>query len=209
MLDPAGADRYRDLHPSWSLDHLMRRTPMRTFPRRALAAVPALALVLALGAFLAPGAGASYGPAAAYQTALSFNCTNPSLCGPSLGGFWGWVVFNADGSADAQLVGCSHFQGGSPAAGAQSLAVDVAGPSGWYIAPPPSLGGLPGFWLTNETDTFNGRSGGPPQTVTIPSENIDLGIPAIPGHYSAQALFGLSAPPGTNFEIQVTAIPDR
>jgi hypothetical protein len=182
---------------------------MRYSRRHILKAIPA-ALALALGPALASSSRAAYGPTALYQIAFSFNCNNPSACGPNLGGFWGWAAVNSDGTADAQLTECSHFQGSGPAAGALHFAQHVAGTPqqpGWYIAPSPLLGGLPGFWIRNETDTFTGHTGGPPQTITIESENADLGIPALPGHYKAQTLIGMIAPPGTNFEIQVTRIP--
>ena len=48
-----------------------------------------------------------------------------------------------------------------------------------------------------------------PVVVTVASENMDTGIPAAPGHYSSQTLFGSAAPPGANFEIQVVLIPGR
>lgn len=184
---------------------------MRYSPRHILKAVPALALALALGALLAPGAAAD-GSTALYRASVSFSCNKPSICGPNLGGFRGSVVFNSDGTAHAELVNVAHVQGGGPAAGAQHFSAVIAGTPqqpGWYIAPSPELGGLLGFWLTNETDTFTGRSGGSPQTVVIPVENFDTGVPAVPGHYSSRTMYGMSAPPGTNFEVQVTGNSGR
>jgi hypothetical protein len=60
----------------------------------------------------------------------------------------------------------------------------------------------------NEWVTYTGHTGGSPVTVYDPSPPYpsDTGIPAQPGHYSAQTLFGMKAPPGTNFEIQVVAL---
>ncbi len=166
--------------------------------RVILFAVLTLATAAVIGA-TAPGAG-SYGNLALYQIGLSFNCNNPAICGSQLGGFWGWAEFDSDNTGDAQLTGCEHMQGG-PAGGAQHFSADV---HGWYIGP--GSAGPATFFVTSETDTYTGRSGGPPVVITIPSENLDTGIPAVPGHYSSQTLFGSSAPPGTNFEIQVVKL---
>src|SRR6266566_4219021 len=91
---------------------------------RTQAKVLVLAGLLGLMAVFgtASSAAANYGPLAEYQTAFSFNCNNPSFCGPNqggLGGFWGWAVFNTDGSANAQLTFCGHSVGGGGRAGAQ------------------------------------------------------------------------------------------
>lgn len=161
----------------------------------ALALALALAIAVSVGMTRAPAAHA-YGRLALWQVGLSFNCNNPTYCGSQLGGFWGWAEFDSDGTADAQLTGCDHMQGGR-AGGAQHFASSGT----WTTLP-----GQFDFFLTSETDTFTGRSGGPPVTVTIPSESFDTGIPAQAGHFSAQTLFGMQAPPGTNFEIQVTQL---
>jgi hypothetical protein len=162
--------------------------------RGALAAALALALALSASTAAAPTTHA-YGRLAQYQVGLSFNCNNVALCGPSLGGFWGWAEFDSDNTADAQLTSCQHFQGGG-AAGAQHFSSDV---QGWFI------GANGDFFISNETVTYTGRSGGPPVVAYDPTPPYpsDTGIPAAPGHYSAQTLFGMQAPPGTNFEIQV------
>ncbi len=164
----------------------------------ALATLLALALLFAVGMMRAPSAHA-YGRLALWQVGLSFNCDNPALCS-SLGGFWGWAEFDSDNTGDAQLTGCQHLQGG-PAGGAQHFSVNA---TGWTIAL--NSQGVPDFFLTSEIDTITGRTGGPPVTIPIPSEFFDTGIPAIPGHFSPQTLFGLQAPPGTNFNIQVTRL---
>ena len=160
----------------------------------ALAISLALAFVFAVGVMRAPRAHA-YGPLALWQVGLSFNCDNPALCS-SLGGFWGWAEFDSDATADAQLTGCEHLQGGR-AGGASHFSDNAT----WTTVP-----GQPDFFLTSEMITFTGRTGGPPVTITIPSESFDTGIPASAGHFSAQTLFGMQAPPGTNFEIQVTQL---
>jgi hypothetical protein len=154
----------------------------------------------------APDAGHAYGPLAVYQVGFSENCNNPSFCGASnLGGFWGWAEFDRDGTADAQLTDCSHLQGGGPAAGAQHYSVAVSALNqapGWDIGPNGD------FFITNETDTFTGRSGGPPQTVfdAFPPYPSDTHIPAAPGHYNAARLLGFTAPPGVSIQIQVTQL---
>jgi len=144
-------------------------------------------LALALPAGMAT-ASASYGQGAAYQTAFSGNCDNPSICGTELGGFWGWAVFNNDGSADLELTDCNHMLGGGGSAGASHISVDVPGPNGWFTAKPVS-GALTDFW------------------VNTPAGPMDTGIPAAPGHYNLFTLDGFKAPPGFSIQIQVTKIP--
>jgi hypothetical protein len=173
---------------------------MRISSRALMGAlVVSLALVVACSVSLsrAPSARA-YGRLAQWQIGMSFNCNNVAICGANgLGGFWGWAEFDSDNTADAQLTGCQHFQGG-PAGGAQHISVDA---TGWTIDPTTG-----DFVVTSEIDTITGHTGGPPQTVVIPSEYMDTGIPAAAGHYSPRTLFGMQAPPGTNFEIQVTQL---
>lgn len=169
----------------------------------ALATSLALAFVFSVVLVRAPSAHA-YGRLAQWQIGLSFNCNNVAVCGPdNLGGFWGWAEFDSDNTADAQLTGCQHFQGG-PAAGAQHFSVDA---TSWTIETVEVNGQeVQDFFVTSEIDTITGRNGGPPITVTIPNENMDTGIPAAAGHYSPHTLFGMQAPPGTNFNIQVTQL---
>jgi hypothetical protein len=164
--------------------------------RRVMVVVGALAMMSLMCAAAGPPAHA-YGRAAQWQIGLSFNCNNPSICGSQLGGFWGWAEFDGDNTADAQLTDCGHLKGG-PAAGAQHFSADV---HSWTIEP--GSAGPKTFFVTSETDTITGRHGGPPIVIDIPSENMDTGIPAAAGHYSSRTLYGMQAPPGTNFEIQV------
>jgi hypothetical protein len=172
------------------------RISSRVFPG-ALALSLALVVVFSVSLSRAPSARA-YGRLAQWQIGLSFNCNNVAICGANgLGGFWGWAEFDSDNSADAELVGCQHFQGG-PAGGAQHMAIDG---TSWTIDPTTG-----DFVVTSEIDTITGHTGGPPITVTIASEYFDTGILARAGHYSSQTLFGMQAPPGTNFEIQVAQL---
>jgi hypothetical protein len=167
-------------------------------PSRALKGALVTALVVAFVFSIAlthtPSAH-SYGSLAQWQIGLSFNCDNPTFCS-DLGGFWGWAEFDSDNSGDAEVAGCDHLQGG-PAGGAQHISIEI---TGWTI------GGNGDFFVTGEEDTITGHTGGPPITVIINSENFDTGVPAAAGHYSVQALFGMQAPPGTNFEIQVAQL---
>jgi hypothetical protein len=167
--------------------------------RRIIVLGAAIGVMSLLGTATGPPAHA-YGSAALWQIGLSFNCNNHSLCGSQLGGFWGWAEFDSDNTADAQLTGCSHMQGG-PAAGAQHFSADV---HSWTIAP--GSAGPATFFVTSETDTITGRQGGPPVVIDIPSEYMDTGVPAVAGHFSSRTLFGMQAPPGTNFEIQVAKL---
>jgi hypothetical protein len=161
----------------------------------ALAVSLALTVVFSVSLSRAPSARA-YGRLAQWQVGMSFNCNNVALCGPQLGGFWGWAEFDSDNTADAQLTDCEHQQGG-PAGGAHHVSIDAIG---WTI------GANGDFFVTGEVDTITGRTGGPPITVVIPSEYVDTGIPALAGHFSSRTLFGMQAPPGTNFEIQVVQL---
>jgi hypothetical protein len=173
--------------------------------RRILYTGPVLGVLVAgLTALSAPAAGA-YGPTAEYQIGISQNCNNPDICGPFLGGFWGWVEFDNDNTADAQLAFCGHEQGG----GGGSAGHFAAEAEGWYI-------GANGNFILNgpETDTYTGHGPdgevihGPPVVITFENVNSDSGIPATPGHYSTDELLGFSAP-GIAFQIQVVKIPGR
>ena len=158
----------------------------------------AVAVSVAVGVAAGP-AKADYGPLAEYQVAISMNCNNPSFCGPDLGGFWGWAVFNTDGTADAQLTDCGHLVGGSGGGGggAEHFSADV---ESWFI------GQNGNFWVNDETDTYVGH--GRPVTVPVPGPQ-DTGIPATPGHHATSELLGFTPPPGVSFQIQVTEIPNR
>src|SRR5712691_5414798 len=140
--------------------------------RRAMMPVAMVGALMLAGAVLSSSATAGgYTSRAQYQTTFSFNCNTPAFCGPNLGGFWGWAQFNFDSTADAELIGCDHLQGGGAAAGAQHFSADVPG---WVIAPASATGGqlapgTPEFWITGETDTITGRTGGPPVTLTDPN----------------------------------------
>lgn len=155
--------------------------------KHLLVLVAVLALVCA--ATFAGSAKADYGPLAVYQVTISSNCNNASICGPDLGGFWGWGVFNSDGTVDAELTGCSHGEFN----GAVHFHVDG---TGWSVQD-----GM--FVVASETDTYVGRF-----AHVETGTNEQTGIPAAPGHYSTQDILGFSAP-GVSFNIEVVKIPNR
>jgi hypothetical protein len=167
-----------------------------------------LVLSAVVAVSLVGSAKADYGPLAVYQIAISQNCNNPGFCGPELGGFWGWAVFNSDGTADAELTGCGHLQGGpgGGGGGAQHMSIDA---TGWFIAPSSEDPSINTFWVSHEEVTFTGH--GKPVTLTDPEPPYpsDTGIPATPGHYSTSDLLGFTPPPGVSFQIQVVKIPNR
>lgn len=160
--------------------------------------VAALAAAAVTVATAAP-ATADYGPLAEYQVGISFNCNNPDFCGSDLGGFWGWAVFNTDGTADAELTGCGHLAGG-PGGGGGGAEHFHADAETWFV------GQKGDFWTADETDTYTGH--GKPTTVHVPDPQ-DTGIPAEPGHYDTTELLGFTAPPGVSFQVQVVEIPNR
>jgi hypothetical protein len=170
---------------------------------RLLSAVTAVAAAAVWVGVAAAPASAGYGPLAVYQVAFSFNCNNPSFCGSGgLGGFWGWAVFNSDGTADAELTGCGHLQGG-PGGGGGGAGHMSSDATGWFV------GDNGDFWISHEEITFTGH--GPPVTLSDPQGPYpsDTGIPATPGHYRTSDLLGFQPPPGVSFNVQVTRIPGR
>jgi hypothetical protein len=181
----------------------------------AAVAITAGTTLAVLGAAAAPATAYGHnGSLDVWQIGLSANCNNPSVCGPELGGFWGWVVFTSDPAtgetdADAELTGCGHMvrAGGPGLAGADHFAVEGE----WIIAP--GSAGPQTFFLTGGTMTFRGH--GTPQTVpltnddgtlTTPDNPFDTGIPAVAGHYSTAELLGFTAP-GVAYQIQVAFKP--
>jgi hypothetical protein len=160
-----------------------------------LSALARIALIagLLVVALLPTSQAHAYGRAV-YQIETSVNCNNPALCGSSLGGFWAWGAFFADGTFDATITGCSHAMSGVPA-GAQHLQAD----GHWTIQ-----NGM--IVITQETDTFTGTLQG---TVV---ENTDVPFvvaPAKPGHYSTQDILGFPTMPGVVAQLQVVLVPSN
>ena len=142
----------------------------------------------------------AYGKTALWQIAISGNCNNKTLCAGQLGGFWVWAEFDSGSTGDATVTFCGHGLPTAPYGSAQHINVEI---TSWTIAP--GSAGPQTFFITSEIDTITGHTNGPPVTVTIPSENFDTGVPAVPGHYSTQDVLGFSAP-GVSFQIQVVQI---
>ena len=78
----------------------------------------------------------------------------------------------------------------------------------WMIGP--GSAGPATFIITDGTVTFAGvNTRGAPVTLPLSAvfgSTVDLGVPAVAGHYSYSSLFGFTPPPGVNFQIQVVAI---
>ena len=137
-----------------------------------------------------------------WQIGASFNCNNPSFCGPNLGGGWGWIEFDQGGTGDATFADCTHMLGGG-FAGAQAVHIDI---TGWKIGE--GSAGANTFIITSAIITLVGHTGGPPQTM-VSNDEMDLGIPAMAGHYNTSMIIGMAPPPGVAIQIQVVQIPNR
>jgi hypothetical protein len=184
----------------------MKRQVMSALRRPVLAvAALAAAAVLAMG-FASPAS--AYGGGAnhdMWQVGLSFNCNNPSICNtPDMGtgGFWGWAEFDRSADhtqtwGDAEFAFCFHTVGGG-GAGAGHTSIEI---ESWTIEPG-SAGPHTFFVSGQETDTFRGVKD------TFPFSHEDTGIPADPGHYNTNDLFGFSAP-GLAAQIQVAFRPAK
>jgi hypothetical protein len=88
---------------------------MKRIRHLLLRVVAPVAAIAAIGLLGTPAAHA-YGPDHVYQLTFSLNCndrTSP-LCAPDalgLGGVWGWIEPDSDGTADATVTFCGHQQG--------------------------------------------------------------------------------------------------
>jgi hypothetical protein len=163
-----------------------------------LALSPALLLGV-VGASSASASASGFGDHVSISVAC--NTLSAQQC-QSLGGEHGELHFNADGTMTFNLTDTSHLLGGGPGAGSAHLAGTVAalnGQSGWFIGPDGT------FWITNETVTFTEADG---SSFTIadpfPPYPHSTNLPAFPGHYTAETLFGFSPPPGFSFQVEVS-----
>jgi len=175
---------------------------MRRLVLLAASLAAALSLMLTTAAPVgAYGGGADHDM---WQVGLSFNCNNPEFCDGELGGFWGWVEFDRSADetqtwGDAELAGCTHAVGGGGFAGAVHISIEI---ESWTIAAG-SAGPQTFYASGEETDSFRGDK------VTFDVTNMDTGIPAIPGHYSASDILGFDPPPGVAIQIQVAFRPAK
>lgn len=175
---------------------------MRRLTRRLAVIAVALVALIAGGVAAAVPAGAygNDGQMDVYQIGISFNCNNPAFCGSdNLGGFWGWAELDhnpvtGSSTGDAEFAFCSH---GGTFTGAGHDSQDI---SNWYIAPG-SAG--PNTFYGSGTDTTRLRG----QTQVSTFTDMDLGVPAVPGHYNSADIFGIATPPGVSAQIQVAYKP--
>jgi hypothetical protein len=171
--------------------------------RRVKNAVISAAIVIAtsLGGWISAAPAHAYGGDGqldVYQLGISFNCNNRTLCAGELGGFWGWAELDHDpvtgsNTGDAEFAGCSHGEFN----GAAHISEEI---TNWYTAQ--GSAGPNTLYITGvDTVSFRG-------TIEVdPFSDEDVGMPLAAGHYSARTLFGITAPPGTNFEVQVAFKP--
>jgi hypothetical protein len=194
--------------------------------RRQLGRLGAVAVgaVTALGMAAPATAFADYGGGAAHdvwQVEVSYNCnsptsdwcTDPSTGQRELGGFWGWVEFDAatgqapdarTGTGDGQFAGCGHAGAGGGGAGAGHVGIDV---EAWHSAPagPDDPNFDPStthyvFWVDHNELTVTGKGG--QQTVDDDADFLgDTGFPMDQGHYAFHPA------PGVNGSIQVAFRP--
>lgn len=159
---------------------------MRRFRRALLLTlVPGALIAATVGGAVGTSAAQAYGTDHVYQLTYSLNCDNKAspMCAPNafgLGGAWGWIEPDSDGTADAQITFCAHGQG--------AFHQGVDGVS-WSIVPASQLSGQ----FPVGTDA-NGN-----YIVFDPNSALGfIAFPATPGHYSQS--FG----PGIQTQATVT-----
>ena len=158
---------------------------------------PLACLVILAGLVLGGITTTSASGGAGYVVAFSNNCNNPSVaaCAPppvsfGLGGDWGSVHLNPDGTGTAEFTTANHQTPGIPT-GATHFSLVISWTvsttaAGQSVAPDPN-----GNYLV----------------MTVLPVSLGLGslvTPATPGHYKFQgAQLGM---PGVNFMVQINAI---
>jgi hypothetical protein len=146
----------------------------------------------------------AYGNTAMWQIGFAFTCNKVSnpLCGGAKAGNWGWVELDSGGLGEVQ--GTFYFppySGSGVGSGLVHLAISIMS---WNVN---ATAGV--FALLSGSAV---ASGGAVRTaVSIPNVCAigfcgNLPFPASPGHYNAQTLFGQSAGPGAEFQIQVVKL---
>jgi hypothetical protein len=156
---------------------------MRRFRRSLLTIAAPAAMVTAMvgGAWGAPAAQA-YGTDHVYQLTYSLNCNDRSspLCAPDvfgLGGAWGWIEPDSDGTADATATFCGHGQGFN---GAFHENLDEIP---WAIVPESELDGA----FAVGVDPTG-------QYIVFPGSDIGfVAFPVTPNHYSTRFGPGITA----------------
>jgi hypothetical protein len=102
--------------------------------------VPGAMLAATLTGALGASAAQAYSTSHVYQLTFSLNCDNQAspLCAPNvfgLGGTWGWIEPDSDGTADATVTFCAHDQGFNGA-----FHQNLSGVT-WSVVPESQLGG--------------------------------------------------------------------
>lgn len=159
--------------------------------RHALLAmlVPGALIAATVGGAVGTSAAQAYGPSHVYQLTFSLNCDNSAspLCAPNvfgLGGAWGWIEPDSDGTADATVTFCAHQQGSN---GAVHQNLDGVG---WSIVPGSQLS--PAQFAVGTDPTGN-------YIVFDSSSGLGfIAFPVTPNHYS------MSFGPGVTTQATVT-----
>jgi hypothetical protein len=126
----------------------------------------------------------AYGTDHVYQLTYSLNCDNKAspLCAPNafgLGGAWGWIEPDSDGTVDGQATFCGHNQGPS---GAVHQSLDGIS---WSIVPASQLS--PAQFVVGTDPTGN-------YIVFDPNSAIGfIAFPVTPNHYSTSFGPGITA----------------
>jgi hypothetical protein len=145
--------------------------------------VPGAVLAATVSGAVGASVAQAYGTDHVYQLTFSLNCDNKAspLCAPDmfgLGGVWGWVEPDSDGTADGTVTFCGHNQGPSGA-----FHQNLEGVT-WSIVPASQLDGR----FTVGTDP------GGNYIVFDPASPIGfLAFPATPNHYSVSFGPGITA----------------
>jgi hypothetical protein len=164
--------------------------------RIALLTTAALCCLGAVAGYAQPASGPRN---IAWHVNITDTCNNPSFCGSTKLGDQDVYLFYSDGTF-------SGVRGDQPIPGDPSPVLrKITGT--YHIAP--GLTGMNDFFIDNATFTFLGGGGGPPTTEGPFTLNFDLGVPAVPGHYTFSEApppwgsLGQNPPPGVNTQVEV------
>ena len=143
-------------------------------------------LVIVMASAIGLSSTALAGNASGYKIEFSNNCNNPAVCLPAvgaLGGDWGSISLNPDGSGTAEFTSAQHQTPGLPN-GAVHFLLALTWSTLSSPAPPPAA----------VTADPNGNY------LVINTAIGSLVTPATPGHYS------FNGGPGVSFMVQINAI---